>query len=65
MNDAFYVDGLDSDRYDGSTIRIYNRWGQLMYSSDDFGKSAGWKPTPDEAAEGTYYFVLGIARTDS
>ncbi len=65
LNDAFYVEGLDSDRYDGSTIRIYNRWGQLMYTSNDFGKSAGWKPTPDEAAEGTYFFVLGIARTNS
>ena len=65
LNDAFYVEGLDSDRYNGSTIRIYNRWGQLMYTSNNFGKSSGWKPTPDEAAEGTYYYVLGIARTDS
>lgn len=65
LNDAFYVEGLDSDRYDGSTIRIYNRWGQLMHTSNNFGKSSGWKPTPDEAAEGTYYYVLGIARTNS
>jgi len=65
LNDAFYVEGLDSDRYNGSTIRIYNRWGQLMYTSNNFGKSSGWKPVPDEAAEGTYYYVLGIARTDS
>ena len=65
LNDAFYVEGLNSDRYNGSTIRIYNRWGQLMYTSNDFGKSSGWKPTPDEAAEGTYYYVLGIARASS
>ena len=65
MNDAFLVSGLDSDRYDGSTIRIYNRWGQLMYSSNDFGKSAGWRPEPEEATEGTYFFILGIARTNS
>lgn len=64
-NDAFIVYGLDSDRYDGSTIRIYNRWGQLMYTSNDFGKTAGWSPGPDEAAEGTYYYVLGIARVDA
>jgi subtilisin-like proprotein convertase family protein len=65
LNDAFYVEGLNSDRYNGSTIRIYNRWGQLMYTSNDFGKSSGWKPAPDEAAEGTYYYVLGIARASS
>jgi hypothetical protein len=64
QNDAFIVYGLDSDRYDGSTIRIYNRWGQLMYSSNDFGKTAGWSPVPEEAAEGPYY-VLGIARIDA
>lgn len=65
MNDEFVVYGLDSDRYNGSTIRIYNRWGQLVYSSNDFGKSAGWRPDRDEAAEGTYYYILGIARDDA
>jgi hypothetical protein len=65
MNDAFIISGLDSDRYDGSTIRIYNRWGEILFSSNDFGKSAGWSPEPDEASEGTYYYVLGIARTNS
>lgn len=64
-NDAFLVLGLDSDRYNGSTIRIYNRWGQLVFSSNNFGKTAGWRPQPDEAAEGTYYYVLGIARTNA
>jgi hypothetical protein len=64
-NDAFIVNGLNSDRYDGSTIRIYNRWGQLMYTSNDFGNTAGWSPGPDEAAEGTYYYVLGIARVNA
>ena len=44
---------------------IYNRWGDVLFSSNDFGKSAGWSPEPDEASEGTYYYVLGIARTNS
>jgi gliding motility-associated-like protein len=62
-NDAFIVDGLDA--YPLSTMRIYNRWGALVFSSDDFGNTAGWNPTPEEASEGTYYFVLGINRTAS
>jgi subtilisin-like proprotein convertase family protein len=65
MNDAFLIGGLDGDRYKGSTIRIYNRWGKLMYSSNDFGKSAGWRPEPEDATEGTYFYILGIARTNS
>ena len=63
-NNAFIIDGLDSDRYDGSTIQIYNRWGKEMFSSNDFGNTAGWSPDSDEASEGTYYYVLGIARTN-
>jgi gliding motility-associated-like protein len=62
-NDAFYVDGLDA--YPLSTMRIYNRWGGLVFSSDDFGNSAGWRPAEGEAAEGTYYYVLGVARNTS
>lgn len=62
-NDAFRVEGLNG--YPNSTIRVYNRWGQLVFSHDDFGNSAGWDPTPEEAAEGTYFYVLSINRTGS
>ena len=62
-NDAFYVDGLDA--YPRSTMRIYNRWGGLVFSSDDFGNSSGWRPADGEASEGTYYYVLGVARNTS
>jgi gliding motility-associated-like protein len=62
-NDAFRVDGLDG--YPRSTVRIYDRWGSLVFSHDDFGNSAGWSPKPDEASEGTYFYVLGVARNES
>ena len=65
INRGFEVQGLDSPRYDGSTVRIYNRWGQLVYTSDDFGNTSGWQPDADEAAEGTYFYILGIARVDA
>lgn len=60
LNNAFRVDGLDA--YPGSTVRIFNRWGDLVYSSEDFGATAGWDPNADEAAEGTYYYELRILR---
>ena len=62
-NDAFRVEGLDG--YPRSTVRIYNRWGSLVFSHDDFGNSAGWDPTPSEASEGTYYYVLGVSRNEA
>lgn len=60
LNNAFFVDGLDA--YPGSSIRIYNRWGTVLYSSNDFGATAGWDPGAEEAAEGTYYYELSIRR---
>lgn len=62
-NDAFVIDGLNG--YPNSAIRIYNRWGQEVFSHPDFGNSAGWDPTPEQAAEGTYFYVLSINRTAS
>ena len=62
MNNAFRVDGLD--QYPGSTVRIYNRWGDLVFSAENFGTSAGWDPSADEASEGTYYYELRILRGD-
>jgi gliding motility-associated-like protein len=58
LNQSFYVEGLDA--YPGSSIRIFNRWGELLYSSQNFGASAGWAPNADEASEGTYYYELRI-----
>ena len=58
LNQAFYVEGLDA--YPGSAMRIFNRWGELLYSSQNFGASAGWAPNDDEASEGTYYYELRI-----
>jgi len=58
LNEAFFVEGLDA--YPGSAIRIFNRWGELLYSSQNFGASAGWAPNEDEASEGTYYYELRI-----
>lgn len=56
-NDRFYISGLHN--IDGVRMRIFNRWGQLLFSETDFGSSAGWDPR-QEASEGTYYFILEI-----
>lgn len=60
LNDAFRVEGLD--RWPGSRVRIFNRWGDLVYTNDQFHTSAGWNPSAEEAAEGTYYYELFIPK---
>ena len=62
LNNAFYVEGLQA--WPGSSIRIYNRWGDLLYSSQNFGATAGWDPQEEEASEGTYYYELRILQGD-
>ncbi len=62
LNNGFLVDGLEN--WPGSSIRIFNRWGNLLYSSQDFGSTAGWDPKVEEASEGTYWYELRIKRGD-
>jgi len=59
-NNAFEI--LNIDKYPGSTLRIYNRWGALLFESDSYKNN--WAPNEDEAPEGTYYFILGWKRPD-
>jgi hypothetical protein len=61
-NEAFEVPGME--RFPGSTCRIFNRWGAEVFRSDAFGTSPGWSPAADEAAEGTYFYEIIVARTD-
>jgi len=34
----------------------------LVYTNDQFHTSAGWNPSAEEAAEGTYYYELFIPK---
>ena len=63
LNQSFRVDGLEN--WPMSKLRIWNRWGGLVFEHADFGRSAGWAPTWDgtfAAAEGTYFYELVIPR---
>ncbi len=51
-NDLFNVIGLD--RYPGSALHVYNRWGSQVYQSEDYRNT--WDGSGLNA--GTYYYVL-------
>ncbi|MCH2200078.1 MAG: gliding motility-associated C-terminal domain-containing protein [Flavobacteriales bacterium] len=55
-NDFFRIEGLEY--FSGSSLLVYNRWGALIYESDNY--KSNWSPTEDEASEGTYYFILTV-----
>jgi gliding motility-associated-like protein len=50
-NDRFVIEGLYGS---GNTLYIYNRWGQLVYKSEDYKNE--WDG--DNRPEGTYYFIF-------
>ncbi len=50
MNDRFVITGLEN----GTKVTIYNRWGDVMYSSNDYTND--WEATG--LTEGIYFYVL-------
>lgn len=53
INDAFFVNGLDV--YRDVYFRVYNRWGDNIYESDNY-RSGAWRGADTE--DGTYFYVL-------
>lgn len=53
INDAFFVNGLDV--YRDVYFRVYNRWGDNVYESDNY-RSGAWRGA--DAEDGTYFYVL-------
>ncbi|HRP00430.1 MAG TPA: choice-of-anchor L domain-containing protein, partial [Flavobacteriales bacterium] len=50
-NDAWVIDGIEHVRH---TLRLYNRWGQVLLETENYGNN--WKG--DGASDGTYFYVL-------
>jgi len=61
LNNRFAVTNLG--QFPFSSVRIFNRWGHEVFSHDDFGSTNGWLPD-DNLSDGTYYYILNIARGD-
>lgn len=64
MNDTWYIENLEN--YPNSTVQIVNRWGAVVFESEDYKND--WNGTSqngmniggDELPEGTFYYVLRI-----
>lgn len=59
INDLFKIEGTPNPCWDTIHVEIYNRWGQMVYESDEVeftwdGKNKSGK----ELNEGTYYVIL-------
>ena len=62
-NEEFLINCLDL--YDQHRLEIYNRWGQLVFESTNYGND--WKGTNasgEDLPEGAYYFVFEYRDSD-
>ncbi len=55
QNDVFYIQGILASQ---STVRIYNRWGQIVYEKQNYQNNWAAKDIPD----GTYYYEVKVDR---
>ncbi|MBL0129068.1 MAG: choice-of-anchor L domain-containing protein [Flavobacteriales bacterium] len=56
-NDYWEIDGI---LYVSNTVRIFNRWGQEVYSASNYRNQWNGGDLPD----GTYYYEVTVARKD-
>jgi gliding motility-associated-like protein len=54
INDYFKIAGLE--KYPGTELYIFNRWGKIVYKSSDYQNSWDGGSCPD----GVYYYILRI-----
>ena len=66
FNNCYRVDGIGADCY-SFELRIYNRWGDLIYESEDVDSCwAGIdQSSGKEYPEGTYFSVVKIRQIDA
>jgi gliding motility-associated-like protein len=53
-NEFFFIDGLQA--YPNSKIRIFNRWGNLVFESDNYKNN--WDA--NESEDGVYFYTLEV-----
>jgi gliding motility-associated-like protein len=54
FNDYMVFEGLEG--YEGSKVQVYNRWGTLIYVSEDYKNN--WDG--ENHSDGTYFFILTL-----
>ena len=62
QNDTWVITGIKA--YDETTVKIFNRWGSLIYESDNYNND--WKGTfkGKDLPAGVYYYIVTVKNND-
>lgn len=63
-NDFWFIDGLEHPDYEQNNVRVFNRWGQLVWEAERYdngnvrfeGRDTNDEPLP----EGTYFYEIEL-----
>lgn len=58
INDTFTIYGLSN--YPGSILRIFNRWGNLVFEATDYQNDWNGKWEGKDLPDGTYFYLLDL-----
>jgi large repetitive protein len=62
VNDAFHISNLEF--HPNTELRIFNRWGNLVYESDNYDNNwRGTKTNGTDLSDGTYFYILTLSTT--
>lgn len=55
-NDFFYIGNID--KYPDNTLKIYNRYGKVVFSASSYNNTWDGKYLSEEVPSGTYFYIL-------
>lgn len=60
FNDTWFIPAIES--FNGSEVRVFNRWGQRVHQNSEYSNENGWDGTQggSKLPEATYYYVISI-----
>ena len=58
FNDIWIIKGLDGGCYSSVTVDVYNRWGSLVYHSDNYTNSWNGDYQGHPVPDATYYYAV-------
>ncbi len=70
VNDSFQIENID--QYPENNIKIFNRWGNIVFEMDGYNSSNAWNGTTDaggvvvgsKVPEGTYFYILDMGKSN-
>lgn len=61
INDVFFIPCLESDRYPGNKVSIFNEWGTAVFEESPYSNTWQGRYKEAELPVGTYFYILDFA----